>query len=301
MRRSDSPLLLAASYDLQIHVLDTLTGSYLRSFDISNSQANRIITDDNNFFVATYSYIFEYDINSNEGKQSFCSVAHESNVTDLCLSELNLFSCGEDKTIKIWDRKTIRSQKIVTGTEPLNTMVVLSDGNHVITGSELGNISLWDIRNSKEILKKSASNSPVRSISLSSNNEFFIASYMNGITLRYDIKDSEFTEYYKLQAFSDVQLRCAISPDCEYFATSGSNGMIKIYNAQNGDLRQNLVACETDEWVWDIAFTPDSSKLCSGDGEGFCRIWDYEAGRLISTFQQLPKTVSAIAIKGRKN
>ncbi|KAH0806467.1 WD repeat-containing protein wat1 [Histomonas meleagridis] len=294
----DKGILLAASYDLKVHMFQLSNGNETNEYDIPNSQANRIVVSKNQFYIAGYSNFFCYDIESKSNRAIQSVVAHESNVTDICISEFNIITCGEDKTIKVWDSRSHHPSICVSTDDSLNSMVLLNNGYEVIAGGEDGTISLWDLKNPRAPCEKKQSNSPVRSLSISPEGSEFLSSYMDGKTIKYKIENEVITEVCDIQSFNDIQLRCAISPNSEYFATSAANNCAKIYGFGNCEMRHSLVPNETRTWVWDVAFTPDSTKLCTGSSDGICRIWDVENGKMEMEIpvNGVSKSVSAIAV-----
>ena len=183
--------------------------------------------------------------------------------------------------------------------DSLNTMFMMNNDNEVVVGGESGSISIWDIRNSNpssSLFKKTDVDSPVRSLAFDKNKNCFVAAFMNGKTIKYSLSSGKFNEECDIQSFNDVQLKVAISPNSEYFAVSAANNSVKTYNLNKCDLKNILIPNESRNWIWDMEFTADSSKLCTGSSDGVCRIWDVENCKLLSSSAQLPKTVSAIAI-----
>lgn len=298
-----SPLLLAASYDLQVYVYDMNTMQNIKNFDIPNSQANRIVVSDQNFYIASYSYIFSYNIQSNSTKYESTCVAHENNVTDLCVNDNFIVSCGEDKMIRVWDkrmpRQNCKPQINIMTDNSLNTMFMMNNDTEVVVGGETGSISIWDIRNSNPsspLFAKKDVDSPVRSLAFDKQSNSFVAAFMNGMSIKYKVDNGKFNEEYNIHPFNDVQLKVAISPNGQYFAVSAADNCVKTYHLNKCDLKNVLIPNESRSWIWDMAFTSDSSKLCTCSSDGICRIWDVENCKLLSSTPQLPKTVSAIAL-----
>ena len=298
---TSSEFLLAASYDLRVHQFDLSNGSLVGDFEISNSQANRIVVPpgDRRFYVAAYSYIMAYDLEMKSKKPTQAFVAHDSNVTDICVTSNALFSCGEDKAIKTWDRRAQQMQAQILTKDCLNSMILASP-HEVIVGGETGQISVWDTRNSNCVFQVNTIKAPVRSLSLAPDGVSFLAAYMNGATVKYRIDGSSFSEVYKIQAHNETQLKVAVAPDGRTFATAAADNRVKLWNLESGDLRQEMFPSDEREWIFDVAFTADSSKLCAGGSDGLCRMWDLETGRIFMQMQQqLEKCVSAVAIWSR--
>ena len=292
-------ILLAASYDLKIHAYSLYDGSLAKDFDIGNSQANRIVVVGNRFYVAAYAYVYSYDATGNNNRCLSSINAHETNVADIFVTQSTIFSCGEDKLIKTWDKRTSQQQQVITTTESLNSIFVLPNGYSTVVGNEIGEVSVWDIRNLSSPFKVSNNKTPVRCLSLSPDGKSFVASHMDGESFVYKIDSDNspnFTLGYKFHAHDDVQLRCTHSLDNSMFATTSGDNSTKIWLKEDGKLKCTLKADDNFEWVWDAAFTSDSKQICIGSSDGICRVWDIESGKIVLETQKLEKCVTAIAI-----
>ena len=105
-----------------------------------------------------------------------------------------------------------------------------------------------------------------------------------------------FSELYSVHTHNDVQLNCCYSPNGQLFATCASNNTARIWDANTGDMKQNLVPSEMREWIWDICFTPDSLNLCMGGTDGVCKQYDVENGRITMSLPKLDKIISSITV-----
>ena len=75
--------------------------------------------------------------------------------------------------------------------------------------------------------------------------------------------------------------RSAISPNNQYIATGGEDGIINLFNVE-GKLLQSWQGDE--KRVWNVAFSPDSQLLVSAGEDGTVRLWNL-AGEQLQTFQ----------------
>lgn len=82
------------------------------------------------------------------------------------------------------------------------------------------------------------------------------------------------------------------SPDGKKIATGGARGFVggrpngavlKIWDAQAGSEVHNLQG-HTD-FIWDMAFSPDSRRLATASNDKTVKIWDTQTGREIRTFR----------------
>jgi G protein beta subunit-like protein len=298
MSMEGTNFLLAASYSLSIAAYDIATGSAHSDFEIQNSQANRLVTRprESVFFAAGYSYVLLYDMQKKVRKPTQSFVAHEGNVTDLDLSPTLIVTSGDDKTLKTWDRRTYQAGVIVRTTSANNSVQILSSQHILVSGNESGFVELHDLRNQQLLSSVKISGKPVRSVALAPDGRRVIAAAQDGKLFCYTCDDGILTELYHTQASNDIQLRTVISPDGRSFAATAANNTAKIWNLENGDLKQSLVASDERVWIWDAAFTQDSAKLCTGGSDGVCRMFDCENGRMELSFPPAEKCVSCIAI-----
>jgi len=288
--------ILAASYDLKVHVSDAESGNHIDEFEIPGSQVNRLISISGFRFIAgAYQSIYLYDTKIQGRKQPQTFVGHESNVTDLCFQGGFLFSSSEDCSIKRWDIRTMKAETNISANAPLNGLVVSPDCKYAYACSENGCIYSYDLINQSKISSFDMSSSPIRSISATSDASFFIASSQDGKSSMFKTENGKFSQVYTIKSHNDTQLRCIISPNNRYFATSASENSARIWKLDNGELKQNLISNAAREWIWDISFSSDSTQVCSAGSDCSCRIWDVECGRMIKNLPPLSKCVTAVA------
>ena len=298
MISTDPTVLLAASYNLMIAAFDIQTGSVLCEFEIQNTQANRLIsTSDHRFYAASYSYVFTYDFNSKVKKATQATVAHEGNVTDIIATNNSFITCGDDKKVKIWDKRSNQNTLCISTKGQNNAMVYLPQQNIIVAGDETGYLSSYDVRTTNNLDSVKVDDLPIRAMSLSPDGSQFLSASQSGITKCFRPNDTQiFNETFTIHAHNDLQLNCRYSPNGKLFATCAANNTAKIWDAQTGDLKQSLVPSEMREWIWDVCFTPDSTQVCIAGTDAVCRLYDSENGRMANAFPQLEKCVSAITI-----
>lgn len=294
-------IVLAACYDLKIYEIDPSTWIVYDQFEISNSQVNRLITQDSKFYVGAYSYLFMFDANSQTKKPIHSIAAHESNVTDIAISSDILFSCGEDKLIKVWDQKTVQSQSTIQTNESLYALAISKNNNQIIVGGESGKISIFDIRSSGTLYTSAPIKSPIRSISMNPDGNSFVTGHMDGTLIQYKIdKDdsNKIIENYKINTNTEILLRTAISPDGKLIATCGGENSAKIWNYETGELMRSVNSNNENqsEWMWDVTFSNDSSHICTGSSSGECNVWKSDTGSMVSKIPPFDKCISAVSL-----
>jgi len=85
----------------------------------------------------------------------------------------------------------------------------------------------------------------------------------------------------------------AYSADGRRLATSGTDGTIRIYEAETGRLLRALVTPGADCTV--VAWSPDGKTLASGGNDKAVRLWDVDSGRLLRTMREHTSYVTAVS------
>lgn len=70
----------------------------------------------------------------------------------------------------------------------------------------------------------------------------------------------------------------AFSPDGKLIASTGWEPVIRLWDAQTGQLVQRLVLDDHDEATFAVAFSPDGAAIASVGERGIVRLWDLKTG-----------------------
>ena len=80
--------------------------------------------------------------------------------------------------------------------------------------------------------------------------------------------------------------------------TMGADGLVK--NWAIDQYLKNIVLTSTltghSNWVWDAAFSADSSFVLTGASDNTARLWDATTGEMISIYSGHVKAITAVAI-----
>lgn len=85
--------------------------------------------------------------------------------------------------------------------------------------------------------------------------------------------------------------------------TMGSDGLIKNWSV---DLESKTVSLSSTltghgNWVWDTAFSADSSFILTGSSDNTARLWDVTAGEMICIYAGHVKAITAVAMNDSIN
>lgn len=80
--------------------------------------------------------------------------------------------------------------------------------------------------------------------------------------------------------------------------TTGADGLAKHWavDVENKCLKLTSTLLGHSHWVWDAAFSADSSFLLTGSSDNTARLWDLDSGEVICIYSGHAKAIAAVAI-----
>ena len=100
---------------------------------------------------------------------------------------------------------------------------------------------------------------------------------------------------HKIAAHDTYCLKCLLSPDCKYLATSSSDQTIKVFEVNNNFKQFNRLVGHR-KWVWDMAFSADSAYLVSASSDTTSKLWDLKSSQAIVHYDEHTKGVTCVAL-----
>ncbi|MEB3218903.1 MAG: WD40 repeat domain-containing protein [Nostocales cyanobacterium 94392] len=201
-----------------------------------------------------------------------------------------LLSGGDDHTIRVWDLKTKKCQKIIQGYINRIWCVAFSpDGKTLASGSEDNKIRLWNIQNGRctqqePFITSSGHTDWVWSIVFSPDGEKFAsASEDNSIILwrrKVDggwIKESSFDSNTSQFIHTDRVRTLAFSPDGKKLVSGSNDHQIILWDVEN---YKSIKKLDKDKGghkhrVLSLAFSPDNNLIASSSRDKTILLWDY--------------------------
>jgi WD40 repeat protein len=192
-----------------------------------------------------------------------------------------------DGTARVWDAGSGASLAVLDGHEGTVWSVALSpDGTRAATACSRGTrspvqaalVRIWDVAAKPKSHSVPGNDpGPVR-LGFSPDGRRIVVAFMNGTTR---LLDGDGGAELALLArservFVNTGFKFAFSPDGSRVATAGTaDGEIRIWDAATGG--EVAVLEGHEQFVTDIAYSPDGRRLLSASADGTARLWD--AGR----------------------
>ena len=230
-----------------------------------------------------------WDIDSLKHLQKYTE--HSSFVWSVSISpdtnQSYFISASEDSTVKIWN---LQSQLPISSinTEWAFCATYSTDGSKYAFGTSDGLIEIRQssdntILHSYQLQRQGLF--PARAIiciDWSPDNQKIAAGFWYGGTIIFDANTLTVENILETgESVRDDVNGLDWSPDSEILATVHQDGLIRFWNAENGNLIKTISA--HSGWVRGIAWTPDGEKIASGGEDKKVYIWDYNSGNEIGT------------------
>jgi len=293
-------ILATAGYDHTIRFWEAPTGLCHRTLQYTDSQVNQLqITPDKNFLaVAGNPHVRLYDINSTNPNPVTSFDGHTANVTAIGFQKDQkwMYTGSEDGTVKIWDIRAPGFQRDYQSKAFINTVALHPNQGEIISGDEDGNIRVWDLTAntcSYELVPDGKTS--IRSVAVASDASLVIAANNRGTCFAWKLGKGTFEALQKIDAHSTYCLKCLLSPDVKYLATTSADKTVKIWNVQrNFALEKSLVGHQA--WVWDCSFSADSAYLVTGSSDKKAKLWGVKNGEVILEYVGHHKAITSVAL-----
>ena len=221
-------------------------------------------------FLLGLLYFIIVNTNAQKNKTFYKFPTKENIIYDICFTENGgAIGIADDKSIKVYSMET--NELIREFSNGHNGQIlsidISNDSTKLVSGGKDSTVVLWDFKEGK-LLKSLKCNSIITSVCISPNSQYLAYGGSDNKVFVYDIADNNIINTLS-EHFDDIT-SIAFSPDGNYIATSSGDKLINIYG--NGSLITILSGHK--DWVRDISFDSDGTKLISCGDEGKIITWD---------------------------
>ncbi len=148
-------------------------------------------------------------------------------------------------------------------------------GRWVAAGAQDNTIRLWNLETEEQVPLE-GHESWVRALSFSKDGTRLFSADFADRLLSWDLSEGTPRLRWNIEAHQGWIRSVDLSPDQQQIATCGHDHVVKIFDAETGELKQ---ICEGhDCHVYAVAFHPGGDRLVSCDLKGGLRIWDANTG-----------------------
>mmetsp|Transcript_50645 Transcript_50645/g.101122 ORF Transcript_50645/g.101122 Transcript_50645/m.101122 type:complete len:316 (-) Transcript_50645:549-1496(-) len=205
---------------------------------------------------------------------------HSQFVSDCKLSSDGQFciSSSWDKTLRLWDLSSGKTlQKFIGHKKDVLSVSLSKDNRHIVSGSRDSTIKFWNsIGHCKETLQENGSSSLVSQVQfIPGKKSTLLSCDWTGEIKIWDISSKKVET--KLLGHKGYVSCCTVSPDGSLCASGGKDGVIMLWDLQEG---KHLYSLEAGNSINCLCFSPNRYWLCASTSEGI-KVWDLESKEMI--------------------
>ena len=251
-----------------------------------SSDSSRLIT---NLWTANDAQILNMDTRDN----SLILSGHTNTLFAFIFSPDNkhIVTASRDRTARVWDTATGRELLTLYGhPAPIYSVALSPDDVHLATGDEQGNVRIWNIDPDQEQFSVPGVELPLSGFREPRDPLFspdgtrlyaIFNLFVTGLQPSSRVKvvnSATGVELLNLAEMDGVEFdSLALSPDGKYLATGASDGHVRVWESDTGQLLLDLSIQSST--VWGIAFSPDGKLLATPGPDNTAKIWDAMTGK----------------------
>lgn len=218
---------------------------------------------------------------------SYSLPGHTDTVSAVTFSpdSLMLASGGFDRTVRLWDLRSLKELRVFRGhNESVLAVVFSEDGKRLGSASADRTVRLWYLDEENAVVILHGHNESVLTIANSPCGKFFATGSADGIVRLFRWRDGQLV--WKSEPFGVFVNAVDFSPDGKLLAFGCADGAVGFLSTHDG--RQVKRLCETGLSITTLSFSPDGLYLAVG-GEGFgVQLWYLPEERVEQTINPRP-------------
>jgi WD40 repeat protein/serine/threonine protein kinase len=203
---------------------------------------------------------------------------HDGSVRGLAFSPDGswLATSGNDKTVRIWDARTGRQERVLQGHGWAVAAVSFSpDGRWLASTGGDQTVRIWDARTGACLQTFHGHENMTPTVTFLPDGQHIASASVDGTVRIWDMESGR--EERRLTEHGPAFAAVAVSPDGQHLACAGEDGSIRVWELASGKELHNFRGHQGV--IWTVAFSPDGSQLASAGNDQLVKIWDWKAAR----------------------
>jgi WD40 repeat protein/serine/threonine protein kinase len=206
-----------------------------------------------------------------------------------------LASAGEDKTVRLWDRATLRPLDSDTGALTVSCVAFSPDGTTLVSGGYDRALRLWDVRDRRLVPKGGvldAHADAIRCVAFSPDGRKLVSGGLDRALRLWTYQDGRLLPLRSLIGHTDELWAASFSPDSKWLASGGTDDPAYVWDVASGVSREMQGERRT---FLSVAFAPDGRTLATGGRNGVVTLWHAESLNPLCRFEGHTGPVYSVA------
>ena len=295
----DGRALFAASADRAVHIFDAATWSETRVLrgaeDVEAPSEVAAFSPDAKSLVTSNGdkSVQLRDLNGDGGSSTRVFESYSSGIYATAFSpDKRWFAAGgKDKTVRIWEIKTGRKVRTLTGHTGWVTSLAFSPDSRLLASASLsGHVKLWDNETGLEERTLAGHSESVNAVAFSPDGKTLATASGDSTVKLWDVATGRNTRTFTGHA-AEVNA-VAFTPDGKTLASGSADKIIKLWDAATGQLTRELQSAGE---VFGVAYSPDGHTLAVASNDGSVKLYDAGGADALRTLAGHAGGVRAVA------
>jgi len=195
--------------------------------------------------------------------------------------------------------RTLGSEAIAHGTQPIRALGYSSGGEILMSGGEDQLAIVWNATTGEALYVFDAHDAPVTGVSLDPNGRTALTASADGSVFWWSITDDAVSQTFdSADGHEDEILAVGYAPDGSSVVTADLDANLLRWSARTGNLLESYADVEGShtERVTSVAFLPDSQRFVTGSEDTSLVLWNAAEPAAIASFSDAHEDeVTAIA------
>jgi WD40 repeat protein len=175
-----------------------------------------------------------------------------------------LASVGSDNFLRLWNTRNGNQSRALRSSAPLRGLAISPNGRQILTGSEEGEVILWETSSGDKLMSRSEHDASVNAVAFSPDGNRAASLDGVGMLVIWDLTTGESQQ--AIQAHDAQAFALLWMPESNIIITGADDGRLILWDGTTGDYLTEQAL--PNRYIRAIAHTPDETAVLIGTDDG---------------------------------